>query len=203
MQMGFYFNADLCIGCKACVMACKDLHDSPLGISFRRVYQVVWGKWIGEGNVRTPVGVGSYSLSLACAHCERPACLTACPKGAIQKRDTGAVWIDYSRCVACRICIRACPYGAIDFNRRAHRPEKCDFCWEQQEKGEAPACAASCPMRCLSVRPLPELIRLAETDPYVSRMEDEGTSPAVFIRQSRNRPPDGEAGTIRSMKEER
>lgn len=202
MGNGFYFNADLCIGCKACVMACKDLHDSPLGISFRRVYQVVWGKWKEEGGVEIPDSVGSYSVSLACAHCEKPACLSACPKGAIHKRDCGAVWIDSSQCVSCRICVRECPYGAIDFNRRTNRPEKCDFCWERQERGESPACVAACPMRCLTVLPLEELLRLEKDDPDVYRMEDEGTGPAVFIRQSRNRPPAGETGTIRSMAEE-
>ena len=203
MQDSFFFDADKCIGCKACVMACKDNHNSPLGINFRRVYQVAQGEWIKKNGIQIPCGVSSCSLSFACSHCEEPACQKACPKKAIEKDERGAVWINWEKCVACRVCIKKCPQGAIAFNSKTHRPEKCDFCRERQEQGLRPACAAACPMRCMEVLSIEEILRRQQEDSTIFRFSgNTDTKPAFFIKPNRNVGKGAKGYRIRSMSEE-
>lgn len=202
MQYGFFFDADLCIGCKACVMACRDIHDAPAGVLYRRVTQMVWGHWEKKEGAALPIGIGSDCLSLACHHCENPACLRGCPQAAIQKDESGAVYIEKSLCVSCRRCISNCPYGVISFNPETKRPEKCDLCRSRIMEGRLPACVEACPMRCLTVRPVEELEELFRTDGRVYQMIGQGQSiPHTFIRRNRNRPMGGDFW-IRSMLQE-
>ncbi len=202
MQMGFFFDADLCIGCKACVMACKDKHHSPAGVAFRHVTQIVWGQWKTENGIQVPDGVGSDSMSSACNHCDHPACLAACPQNAIRKEEDGTVRYDTERCVSCRLCIKRCPYGAITFNKQAGKPQKCDLCYEGRQRGETPACVGACPMRCLQCRPVEELEKMMESDSSIYRLPDQGgTGPNFYIRRNRNRPVDG-SYWMRSLWEE-
>ena len=108
-QLGFYFNADECVGCKACVIACKDIHNLPTGKKFRKVLTGEVGSWDLEKGV-APAGVFSYSISLSCNHCNNPACLAACRKGAIRKdENTGAVVIDEELCVGSRLVYKSLP----------------------------------------------------------------------------------------------
>ena len=136
MQLGFYFNADECIGCKACVAACKDIHALPVGYKLRKVITGEAGGWETDpiSGLPQPVDVFSYSVSYSCMHCTRPACMAACPKGAIAKdAETGIVSIDEDVCIGCGACAKACPWDApvvvprIDGTRRSR---KCDLCRE-------------------------------------------------------------------------
>ena len=156
-QLGFYFNANECSGCKACVAACKDVHNLPVGYKLRHVITGEAGGWEVDSasGLLQPVGVFSYSVSYACMHCDRPACLEKCPKGAIAKEpDTGIVSIDQELCIGCGTCAKACPWDApvvvprIDGTRKTH---KCDLCRDLMSAGEEPACVAACSMRCLKV----------------------------------------------------
>jgi anaerobic dimethyl sulfoxide reductase subunit B (iron-sulfur subunit) len=161
MQLGFSFDADACTGCKACVVACKDVNNLPVGYKLRRVVTAEAGGWepdVASGLLQ-PVGVFSYSVSYACMHCDAPACLAHCPKGAISKdAETGIVVIDQELCIGCGTCARVCPWGApvvvprIDGTRRAR---KCDLCRELLAAGEEPACVAACAMRCLKLAEFP------------------------------------------------
>lgn len=202
MQYGFFFDADLCIGCKACAMACKDIHDSPPEVNYRRVTQLVWGRWKQAGSIALPIGVGSETLSLSCSHCEKPACLQGCPQKAIQKDESGAVYINTSLCVSCQRCISNCPYGSISFNEETKRPEKCDLCRSRLTEGRLPACAEACPMRCLSIRPLEELKELCRSDESIYQVQErKQTDPHTFIHRNRNRPEGGDVW-IRSLPQE-
>lgn len=157
MQYGFYFDSDRCIGCKTCVMACKDIHNLPLGVSYRRVYHIASGDWkMDVRGVPIPQNVYSYSVSMACNHCKEPACVAVCPQKAIQKDKNGIVWIHPEKCVGCRLCAGACPHGAIQFNRQSGVSEKCDLCRERIQRRKEPACVAACPMRCLKLIELEE-----------------------------------------------
>lgn len=156
-QLGFYFNADECVGCKACVIACKDIHNLPTGKKFRKVLTGEVGSWDLEKGV-APAGVFSYSISLSCNHCNNPACLAACRKGAIRKdENTGAAVIDEELCVGCGLCIKACPYDAPVRFKDQKKTYKCDMCLERLAEGREPACVATCMMRCLQVAPIDEL----------------------------------------------
>jgi len=184
-------------------MACRDCHDSPSGVGYRKVYQLAWGTWQEENGMAVPWGVSSYSISFACHHCEQPACQAACPKKAIQKDQAGRVWIQEAFCVSCRICIKKCPNGAISFNAKSNRPEKCDLCRERLERGKLPVCVEACPMRCLEVLSLDELLWRERNMPDVYRFPDAmGTGPAFFIKANRRQEQQLENGILCSLSEE-
>jgi anaerobic dimethyl sulfoxide reductase subunit B (iron-sulfur subunit) len=147
-RYAFYFNAAACSGCKACQAACKDAHALPLGVRWRRVYEVAGGGWAREGQAWSPDAFAFY-LSIACNHCERPACADACPTAAIHPRPDGIVVLDADACIGCRYCEVACPYGAPQFDEASGRMTKCSFCAERLDAGQLPACVSACPMRAL------------------------------------------------------
>jgi anaerobic dimethyl sulfoxide reductase subunit B len=155
-QRAFYIDMTGCTGCKACQMACKDKHDLEVGRLWRRVADVEGGGWARLGAAWQST-VFAYSLSLACMHCERPACRDACPTKAIVKRDDGVVYVATDRCIGCRYCEWTCPYGALHFDARARRMTKCDLCRDEIDHGRPPACVAACPMRVLEVGEVSEL----------------------------------------------
>ncbi len=100
-----------------------------------------------------------------CMHCENPACVSACPVGALQKLDSGPVVYDCTRCIGCRYCMVACPFGIPKFEWEETLPriQKCTFCADRQADGLAPACAAACPTGALSFGDRDQLIAEAET----------------------------------------
>jgi anaerobic dimethyl sulfoxide reductase subunit B (iron-sulfur subunit) len=89
-------------------------------------------------------------LSVACNHCAQPACVEACPAGALARREEdGVVLLDSSLCDGCRACEHACPYGAIQYDEATGRMGKCDACAELVSRGEQPVCVTACTMRVL------------------------------------------------------
>jgi anaerobic dimethyl sulfoxide reductase subunit B len=160
MRYAFTFDASACTGCKTCQVACKDQNGLPLGMLWRRVYEVSGGTWDRRGAAWTNT-VFAYNMSIACNHCEDPACVAACPTGACTVRDDGIVWIDEGRCAGCEYCAWACPYSVPQYARDTGRMTKCDFCRDLVDEGLPPACVSSCPMRALGItevahdRPLP------------------------------------------------
>ncbi len=144
----FYFDASACSGCKACQAACKDKHGLGEGVLWRRVYEVSGGGWerCGEAWVST---VFAYNVSLACNHCERPICLEVCPANAYTQRPDGIVLLDSERCIGCRYCTWACPYGAPQYDEATGQTSKCTLCADEIDAGRIPACVAACPMRVL------------------------------------------------------
>jgi len=149
-RYAFRFDQTACSGCKACQAACKDRHGLPVGVLWRRVYEVAGGSWRRDGQAWR-ADVFAFNLSLACNHCAEPICAEVCPTGAIARRADGLVLIETERCVGCRYCAWACPYGAPQYDERAGRMTKCDLCIEDLAGGRAPACVAACPMRSLDL----------------------------------------------------
>jgi anaerobic dimethyl sulfoxide reductase subunit B (iron-sulfur subunit) len=156
-QLAFYFDASACTDCKACQIACQDKNDLSPEYAWRRVYQYGGGEWIKKDGVLVPNNVFSYSLSVACMHCEDPLCETVCPSSAITKEDNGVVLIDADKCIGCRYCEWACPYGATIFNEEDGKMTKCNFCVDYLAEGKAPACVDACVMRCLDYGDIDEL----------------------------------------------
>lgn len=185
MRYGFYFDADKCIGCKTCVMACKDVKNLPSGVSYRRVYNIAAGTWQeGPDGIPVPADVYSYSVSIACGHCKEPSCVAACPQKAIQKETNGIVWIDAKKCVGCRLCAGKCPHGAIQFNRLTGVSEKCDLCRMLLKRRKEPACAAACPMRCLKLVDL-DTFPIAEDGRVIAYPAGSETQPSMVMHLNR------------------
>lgn len=187
-QLGFYHNADNCIGCKACMVACKDKNNLPLGEKMRKVYDQAACEWVvDENGGYNPTNFFAYSVSVACNHCSNPACLPACPVGAIHKREEdGIVYREEEQCIGCGSCARACPYEAPYVSLESGTSRKCDFCMDLIDKGETPYCVAACPMRCLEYGDIEELRAehgdLCATAPIPA---ETGTEPNIVFTPNR------------------
>lgn len=137
-----------------------------------------------------------------CNHCEKPACVRVCPTKATFKRADGIVMMDFHRCIGCRYCMAACPYGARSFNWRDPRPfikepnpkfptrtkgvvEKCNFCYERLAEGLMPACVEACKDSKALVfgdleDPNSEVRRILKANFSIRRKPELGTGPTVF-----------------------
>ena len=185
MQYGFYFDAEQCIGCNACVMACQDWNDllsaasdkpeNTKGATANRELRTENALETGERKPGTKgvywrrvttVESGKYpnvrltNQSLSCLHCGQPACAAECPAKAISKRaQDGIVIVDYAKCQGCRTCLQACPWGIPQYGHDG-KMQICNFCADKVSQGEAPACAAACTGGALFAGPLDELGRI-------------------------------------------
>jgi len=149
MQLGFIHHNVDCIGCRACEIACKDKNGLSAGPRFRRVQYIEGG---------TYPDVFAYKVNISCNHCAEPACLPACPTGAIWKRkEDGIVDIDSTLCIGCRRCEAACPYGAPQFIPELNIVSKCNLCVDEIESGRKPYCVSACMMRVLDIGPIDQL----------------------------------------------
>jgi len=149
MQLGFIHNNVDCIGCRACEIACKDKNGLPPGPRFRRVQYIEGG---------TYPNVYAYKVNVSCNHCAEPACLPACPTGAIFKRKKdGIVDIDSTLCIGCRRCEATCPYGAPQYDPVDQIVKKCNMCVDEIDAGRKPYCVMACMMRVLDIGPIDQL----------------------------------------------
>ena len=185
VTVGFFTDPTICIGCKACEVACKEWngvpadgvdweassydHSHALGASTWRHVKFleqeerfgaqVAGAMTGEAEAEDPFRW--LFASDVCKHCESAGCLEACPTGSIVRTETGAVYVQDDICNGCGYCVVGCPFGVID-----RRPQglpggggafKCTFCYDRQKSGLTPACAKACPTESIQFGPLDEL----------------------------------------------
>jgi len=140
---GFVLDLGRCVGCGACVLGCRLSNAWPAGVSWRRIVPF---------NLDRRGGGPTYHLSLSCHHCERPACVNACPAGAYTKRSDGVVVLNEERCIGCRYCEMACPFDAPSYDGAAGVMTKCHLCSERIDSRLQPACVAACPTEALTFR---------------------------------------------------
>ena len=148
---GFFTDSTLCIGCKACEVACKEWNGVPddgfrwsghsydntlaLGHStWRHVKFVERAPEIGRGG-NAPQGMTWEFSSDVCKHCEHAGCLEACPTGAIVRTEFGSVYVQPDICNGCGYCVVTCPFGVIDREPEDGRAFKCTFCYDRQKGG--------------------------------------------------------------------
>jgi anaerobic dimethyl sulfoxide reductase subunit B len=166
-QYGFFYDADRCIQCRTCELACKSTRGVEPGVKWRKVIEF----WSGEYPHITRT-----FFSVACMHCEKPACVLSCSTGAIRKQDIdGIVVVDIEKCNGCRDCLEACPYKVPQFGKDG-KMQKCDFCTGIHS---GPACVGSCPTEALDYGPLDELLK--RTTGKTTRRIDGNTKPSIII----------------------
>lgn len=146
----FIFDATLCTGCKACIIACKDKHNLDIGIQWRRVLEYSGGQWHAMPNGCYEQNIFAYYISLSCNHCQEAPCIESCPSQAMAKDEYGIVRIDAERCIGCHACQKHCPYDAPQFDAKSKKMTKCDFCHDSLMEGKAPTCVEACPCRALN-----------------------------------------------------
>lgn len=154
MQLGFYFDQSRCIGCYACIIACKDWHDLQDNKTNWIDLQVI------EDGKFPDISVNF--LLNHCYHCAEPKCIPSCPVNAITKRaEDGIVVIDPDKCIGndnCDQCQKACPYHIPTFSSEVNaKAQKCNFCLDRLSQGRRPSCVEACPVNALDVGPVHEL----------------------------------------------
>jgi formate dehydrogenase iron-sulfur subunit len=169
VRMGFFTDTSVCIGCKACEVACKEWNSVPedglklTGMSFdnseglsadtwRHVAFIEQTKPVEQGE-----GVRWLMASDVCKHCTHAACLDVCPTGALFRTEFGTVVVQSDVCNGCGYCVPACPYGVIDQREGDGRAWKCTMCYDRLGDGLQPACAKACPTESIQYGPLDEL----------------------------------------------
>jgi molybdopterin-containing oxidoreductase family iron-sulfur binding subunit len=185
-----------CIGCYACQLSCKAEHGTPPGVFYARVLKQEEGQYPSVRQLFLPV---------LCNHCAEAPCVEACPTGASFKWEDGVVDIDHDKCVGCKTCIMACPYGNRYYNgeaphyfeqgptdyekaRMLRHPRdvvmKCNFCRERRAEGKLPACVANCPTVARTFGdlddPTSEVSRLIKERGGFPLHPELGTRPSVY-----------------------
>jgi len=148
MALGFYFDVNMCIGCRTCQVACKDRNNLKPGIIFRRVRTFETGHY---------PAAEAYNYSGSCNHCQEAGCVKGCPSGAMYHAEAGTVQHDRNKCLGCGYCTWNCPYGVPQLDEDAGIVDKCDSCKPLRDAGGNPVCVDACLMRCLEFGDLDEL----------------------------------------------
>jgi formate dehydrogenase iron-sulfur subunit len=171
-RMGFFTDTSVCIGCKACEVACKQWNDLPAdessydaSVSYDHTGELTATTWrhVRFVEMLEPGGGGDWIfMSDVCKHCTNAGCLDACPTGALIRTEHGTVVVQPDVCNGCGYCIPACPFGVIDRDHIDGRAAKCTLCYDRLEDGVEPACAKSCPTDSIQFGPLEELVGRAE-----------------------------------------
>jgi formate dehydrogenase iron-sulfur subunit len=189
-RMGFFTDTSVCIGCKACEVACKEWNRVPedgltlTGMSYDNSVGLGADTWrhVAFIEQRRPAGAADGSAadgnaadgsgaeqglrwlmsSDVCKHCTHAACLDVCPTGALMRTEFGTVIVQQDVCNGCGYCIPACPYGVIDQRKEDGRAWKCTLCYDRLGAGMEPACAKACPTDSIQFGPLDELRERAD-----------------------------------------
>jgi len=152
MRPSILIDTTRCRGCGACSKACKEINGLPPG-GLDRLSADTWTVVEDHGGVH---------VKRQCMHCLEPACASVCPVGALKKSEEGPVIYDADRCIGCRYCMVACPFGVprYEWDSTQPRVQKCIMCYhERVSRGETPACAQVCPGGALTFGDRDEVVR--------------------------------------------
>jgi formate dehydrogenase iron-sulfur subunit len=213
-RMGFFTDTSVCIGCKACEVACKEWNAVPedglvlTGMSYDNTGELSASTWrhveFIEQTVPVAVekavdggrdgdgdgdGVRWLMASNVCKHCTEAACLDVCPTGALMRTEFGTVVVQDDICNGCGYCVSACPFGVIGRSATDGGAHKCTLCYDRLGDGLTPACAKACPTESIQFGPLDELRDRAQQ--RVADLHDAGTPEARLYGED---PADGIGG---------
>ena len=173
--VGLLYDATKCIGCKTCVVACKEEAGLPADTRASKLYDAPDGLNEYTKNViQLYKGEGDYSyVKKQCMHCIDPACVGACMLGALKKGDYGVVSYNADTCIGCRYCEVACPFNVPKFEWSKSTPKivKCELCKDRLAKGLEPACTTVCPAKAVIFGKYDAL--LAEAHDRISKHPDQ------------------------------
>ncbi len=194
-------------GCKDCSIACHTVHNVPDIGTVKEEIKWLWTEkfentFTGQENEMVPEMVKEKPFLVLCNHCTNAPCTRVCPTQATFKRADGITMMDFHRCIGCRYCMAACPYGSRSFNFRDPRNyiktelnytfptrergvvEKCNFCDERLAVGKIPACVEACKVKALTFGdledPASEVRKVLATHFSIRRKPELGTQPAVY-----------------------
>jgi formate dehydrogenase iron-sulfur subunit len=216
-RVGFFTDTSVCIGCKACEVACKEWNGVPdtddvlalTGMSYDNTGALGANSWrhvafieqavpaVAAGpepviDLQADIDGGATRWLMAsdvCKHCTHAACLDVCPTGALVRTEFGTVIVQPDVCNGCAYCVSACPFGVIDRREEDGRAWKCTMCYDRLRGGLEPACAKACPTDSIQFGPLDELRAIAQT-----RLEDLHAAGQVSARLYGEDPEDGIGG---------
>jgi [DsrC]-trisulfide reductase subunit O len=192
-------------GCEGCLSACKKAHNVPDIPDPNRAVKWTWKEHepavFPQQSALLPEAIKQRPVPVLCNHCAKPACTKVCPTAATWKREDGVVMMDWHRCIGCRYCMAACPYGARSFNWSDPRPhlvsinpdfptrskgvvEKCNLCEERLAKGQKPACVETCGEKAIVFGdlndPESDIRRVLKARYSIQRRPELGTGPSVY-----------------------
>jgi anaerobic carbon-monoxide dehydrogenase iron sulfur subunit len=146
-------DEDRCLGCKQCMIECAMAHSDAETLT----------EAIASGKLQSRIhveSVGRFGVPLQCRQCEDAPCVEICPTSAIHRDDqTQPVLIENEKCIGCKLCLMACPFGVITLERSGKAAIKCDMCIERAKRGEQPACVTGCPTNAMQLVELDEVLR--------------------------------------------
>ena len=163
-RVGFLVKPHNCLNCQACVEACRKFNKTPESRPARRHIT----KYEKDGE--------ALFVSTSCMHCEEPACASVCPAGAIKKAEDGVVYVDKDRCIGCKYCYQACPFGVPTYSSAAM--DKCDCCTLGGTRpGNAPRCAEACKFGALHFGKVDELLAQCPD----AKVVEASTKPSFYL----------------------
>jgi formate dehydrogenase iron-sulfur subunit len=184
-RMGFFTDTSVCIGCKACEVACKtwnEIHEDGIelsGMSYDNTVGLGASTWRHVAFIEQPAPPAAVQIpavtpaaaadsmrwlmsSDVCKHCTEAACLDVCPTGALMRTEFGTVVVQDDICNGCGYCVAACPFGVIERREADGGAHKCTLCYDRLGDGLTPACAKACPTESIQFGPLDELRERAQ-----------------------------------------
>ena len=186
MVKALLYDSTLCVGCRACESACAEKWGLPYN------EKIGAEEKLSAHKLTTIKTHGERFSRRLCMHCNEPTCASVCPVGAFRKTALGPVVYDENKCIGCRYCMLACPFGApsYEWSSRQPRVKKCDFCFERQKAGKPTACTEACPTQATISGDREAIVaeakrRIAEKpDQYYPRiygLEDAGGTSVLFL----------------------
>lgn len=200
---GFFTDTTICIGCKACEVACKEWNGLPAdgytftGMSYDNTGHLGGSTWRHVAFVEKPVpyrdgaeevpyrdGLEEWSgfkwlmMSDVCKHCTHAGCLDNCPTGAIIRTEFDTVYVQPDICNGCGYCVSGCPFGVIDKRQDDGRAWKCTLCYDRLKDDQTPACAKACPTQSIHFGEMPQLLEMARE--RVAELQSQGVEQAYL-----------------------